>query len=136
MDAGVEEGDLVGAVGDGAGMADELVQPLVAHRSMALVVNIGPVRRTWRMPFEEHAESHGGAQHCRAHDQVKFAGVEAVRDLPAGLVQRGGLFLQRPVSGQGPVIDSQLRRDLIGVMLGLVGPQAVVSGQDFVDCRS
>ena len=51
------------------------------------------------------------------HDQVQVAGVEAVRDPPAGLVQRGGLFLHCPVPGQGPVIEPQLRRGLIGVTL-------------------
>jgi len=77
---------------------------------MALVVNIGPVRRTWRLSDDEHAESHGGAECCRTHDQVKIAGVERVRDLAVGLVERGGLFFHRPVPGQGPVIESQLRR--------------------------
>src|SRR5258706_8834809 len=115
LDVGVEEGDLEGAVGDGAGMADELVQPLFGHRSVALAVNIDPVRRIRRLPVEEHAESYGRARYARPHDQVKIAGVKAVRDLPAGLVQRGGLFLHCPVPGQGPVIESQRCRGLKGV---------------------
>ena len=58
LDAGIEEGDLEGAVGDGAGLADELVEPLFGHRSTALVVDIGPVRRTRRLSVDEHADSH------------------------------------------------------------------------------
>jgi hypothetical protein len=72
-----EERDLEGTVGDGAGLADELVQPLSGHRSVALVVNIGPVGRARRLPVEEHAEPHGRARYCRPHDHVEVAGVEA-----------------------------------------------------------
>ena len=58
LDPGIEEGDLDGAVGDGVGLANELVQPLFGHRALALVVHVGPVRRTRRLPVKEHAGSH------------------------------------------------------------------------------
>src|SRR5271165_979396 len=117
LDPGVGEGDLEGAVGDGAGLPDELVQPLFGHRSVALAVHVGPVRRTRRLAVDEHAEPHRRALYGGPHDQVQIAGVEAVGDLPAGLVGRGGVFAHRPGPGQGPVIESQLRRGLIGVTL-------------------
>jgi hypothetical protein len=52
LDPGTEEGDLEGAVRDGAGLADELVQPLVSHRPVALVVDVDPVRRAWRLSVD------------------------------------------------------------------------------------
>jgi hypothetical protein len=58
LDAGIEVGDLDGAVDDRARLADELVQPLLGYRSAALFVDIGPVRRTRRLSVDEHAESH------------------------------------------------------------------------------
>jgi len=43
LDLGVEEGDLEGTVGDGAGLADELVQSLFGDRTIALAVHVGAV---------------------------------------------------------------------------------------------
>ena len=61
---GIEEGDLEGAVGDGAGLPDELVQSLSGHRSAALVVNVGPVRRT-RRPARRRARGTAPARPLR-----------------------------------------------------------------------
>ena len=62
---------------------------------LALAVDVGPMRRTRRLAVDEHAEPHGHAPYGRPHDQVEVTGVEPVSDLPAGLVQHGGLFLWR-----------------------------------------
>src|SRR5215469_2290472 len=118
---GIEEIDLEGAVGYGAALADELIQALFGYRSGARAVDVEPMRRARRPSVDEHAEPDGRARYRGPHDQVQVAGVEAVRDPPAGLVQRGGLFLQRPVSGQGPVIEPQFRRDRVGVPLAWHG---------------
>ena len=58
LDAWVEEGDLEGALADRAGLADELVQPRVGDGAVALVVGVGAVRGSRRLPVEEHAEPH------------------------------------------------------------------------------
>ncbi len=84
LSARVEKGDLEGAVGYGAGLTDELVQPLPGQRSVALVIDIGVVRRGRRLPVDAHAEPDRDVRRRRAHDQVKVAGVKTVRDLPAG----------------------------------------------------
>jgi hypothetical protein len=54
LDPATGEGDLEGAVGDGAVLPDELIQPLVGHRAMALAVNVDPVRRARRLFVDEH----------------------------------------------------------------------------------
>jgi len=117
LGARVEEGDLEGAVGNRAGLADELVQPLFGHHPAALVVDVGPVRRTRRLPVKQHPVSHRGSWCGRPHDQVQVAGVEAVGDLPAGRVRRGGLLARRPLSRQRPVVEPQLRRGRVDVRL-------------------
>jgi hypothetical protein len=36
---------------------------------------------------------------------MKIARVKAVRDPPFGLVQHNGLFLRRPITREGPMIE-------------------------------
>jgi hypothetical protein len=43
LSAGFGEGDLDGAVGDGAGLADELVHPLLGEGAVAVAVGVGSV---------------------------------------------------------------------------------------------
>ena len=50
------------------------MQPLFGHRSAAFVVDIGPVRRTRRMPVDPHIEPHGGARCGRAHELIRQPG--------------------------------------------------------------
>ena len=57
--AGVEEGDLEGVVGDGAGLADELVEPRLGDRAVAVAVHIASMRGAGRLPIEEHTEPQG-----------------------------------------------------------------------------
>lgn len=46
LHAGFEEGDLEGAVGDGALLPDELVEPLLGDRAVALAVSVRSVGGT------------------------------------------------------------------------------------------
>ena len=115
MNARVEEGDLEGALGDRAGLADELVQPRFGDRAVALVVDIGSVRGSRRLPVDAYAEPHGRPSRCRSHDQVQVAGVEAVGDPPLGLIEHDGLRLYRPVPDRGPMVESQPRGSGVAV---------------------
>jgi hypothetical protein len=108
-------GDLEGAVGHGAVLADELVKPLVGEGAVAFTVHVATVIIGGRLAVQENLEAHGGTGRLRSHDQVKVAGVEAVGDLSAGSVRCGGLFSDRPVRGQGPVVQAQLRGSLVDV---------------------
>jgi hypothetical protein len=111
------EGDLEGLVGDGAGLADELVYPLLGKGAVAVVVDIGFVGVAGWLSVDEDAVSDRGAWFWRSHDEVEVAGVEAAGDLPVRRVQRGGLFLHGPVPGQGPVVEPQPLGDGVGVRL-------------------
>ena len=48
--------------------------------------------------------------------------MKAVGDLPVGSIEPGGLFLHRPVTRQGPVVQPQLRWH--GVRVGLARSRA------------
>src|SRR5919112_4982155 len=98
LDTGIREGDLEGALGDGAGLADQLVQPRVGDHAMALVVEVGAVGGARGLVVDPHLEPYRRPPCRRGHDQVQVAGVEAGGDPPLGLVEHDGLPLYRPVT--------------------------------------
>ena len=75
----------------GFGLSDQLVQTLFGHRAVALLVDVDAVSRARRLSIDQHAKSHGRSWRRRAHDEMKIAGVKAVRDAAVGLVQHGGI---------------------------------------------
>src|SRR5271165_7515193 len=81
LSPGVEEGDLEGAVGDGAGLTDELIYPLLCDRAVAIAVDVASVCLAGGLSVDEDAASHGGFWCCRSHDEVEVAGVEAAGDV-------------------------------------------------------
>src|SRR5215217_6588593 len=68
LDARVEEGDFEGAVADGAGLADDLVQPWFGDGAVALVVDVGSVGGTHGLAVQVHAEPHRCPWGGRSHD--------------------------------------------------------------------
>src|SRR6266571_1501455 len=92
LNAGVGEGDLESAVGDGAWLVDELVHPLLGDRAVTIAVDVASVGLAGWLPVDEDAASNRGFWCCRPHDEVEVAGVEAAGDVPVRRVQRGGLF--------------------------------------------
>ena len=93
----------------GSRLPDQLIQPLFCHRAVALVVNVNSVSSARRLSIDEHAKSHGRSSRCRSHDEMKIAGVKAIRDPPVGLVQHNGLFPHRPIARKRPVIEPNVR---------------------------
>jgi hypothetical protein len=108
LHARIEKLDLELSISDGLRLSDQLIQPLFGNRAVALGVNVNSVSSARRLSIDEHAKSHGSSSRCRSHDEMKIAGVKAVRDPPVGLVQHSGLFLHRPITRKGPMIESQL----------------------------
>src|SRR5262249_5710333 len=96
--AQVDELDLKQPIGNGLGLSDQLIQSLFGDRSVALIVDIGPVSSTRRPSIKEHAKPHGSPSRCRSHDEMQIAGVEAIYDPPVGLVQHAGLPLDAPIA--------------------------------------
>jgi hypothetical protein len=74
-----------------------------------LLVNVNSVSRAWRLSIDQHAKSHGRSWHRWAHDEMKIAGVKAVRHASTGLVQYGGILLHSPIARQRPFIQAQPR---------------------------
>src|SRR5438046_2979993 len=105
LHAGIEKLDLEPSISNRLRLSDQLIQPLLGNRAVALFVDIDSVRGTRRLPIDEHAKSHGRSSCHRTHDQVKIARVKAVGDPPVGFVQYDGLRLHRPIAGERPVIQ-------------------------------
>ncbi|HEX6557065.1 MAG TPA: hypothetical protein VF026_30155 [Ktedonobacteraceae bacterium] len=117
LHACIEKLDLELAISNVPRLPDQLIQPLVGHRAVALLVNVTAVSCAWGLSIEEHAKAHGRSSRCRPHDQMQIAGVKAVRDAPVGLVQRCGVSPHRPLTRKGPMIVPQPRGDSIKVTL-------------------
>src|SRR5438067_3359554 len=113
LHARVEELNLELSVSDGARLSDQLIQPLLGNRAVALVVDVDSVCSARRLSIDEHAKSHGSSSHRRSHDKVKIAGVKTVNDPPVGLVQHDGVSLHRPVARKGTLIELHPGRNSI-----------------------
>ena len=112
VEAGVEEGDLDGALGDRWGWRIELVEPRFGDRALALLVDVEPVRCPGRPAVEADPEPYWSVAFGRSHDDVHVPGVEAVGDRSLRRVEHDGLPLHRPVPGERPLVEPQLRRRL------------------------
>jgi hypothetical protein len=86
LDARTKELDPELPIGDGFWLPDQLVETLFPHRAVAGFVDVTPVASRWRLPIDQNAKFYRRSWRCRAHDEMKIAGVKAIRDLSAGLV--------------------------------------------------
>ena len=115
LHACIEKLDLELPISNVPWLPDQLIQPLVGHRAVALLVNVTAVSSARCLSIEEHAKAHGRSPRCRPHDQMQIAGVKAVRDAPVGLVQHCVPSPHRPLTRQGPMIEPQPLGDSIEV---------------------
>ena len=109
LDTRIEKLDFELSISDGLRLSDQLIQPRLCNSADALVVYVNSASSARRLSIDEHAKSHGSSSRCRSHDEMKIAGLKAVRDPPVGLVQHSVMFLHRPITRQRPMIESQLR---------------------------
>jgi hypothetical protein len=56
LHARVEELDVELPVGDGTALTDQLVEPLLVERAVALLVDVDAMCRAGRSPIDEHSE--------------------------------------------------------------------------------
>src|SRR5262249_39177275 len=108
LDAGVEERDLAGAIGNRPALPDELVEPLLDDGAVALIVGVAAVGLVWRLAVDQGAEPDRCSRCRRSHHQVEVAGVEAVGDLVAAGLRCPRLFGHGPITGQGPMVEMQV----------------------------
>ncbi len=57
--ARIETFDLELAIHDGRRLPDQLIEPRCGHSAVALLVDVGAVRRARGLTIEEHAKAHG-----------------------------------------------------------------------------
>ena len=101
------EVDLECAVGDRPRLANQLIEPLLGHHSVAFSIDVEPMRIAGRFAVDEHLERHGRTSLPWSQDEMHVAGMEAERDASAGLVQHAGPALDRPITGESPVVEPQ-----------------------------
>src|SRR5215471_11695925 len=89
LHARIEELDLERAVGDLAVLPHQLVEALAVDRTLAVGIGVGAVVGAGRLAVDGHAEADGLALGRRAEHEMEVAGVEAVDDAAALLVERG-----------------------------------------------
>src|SRR5947209_4844207 len=107
LHARIEKLDLELPISNVPRLADQLIQPWLDNRAVALVVNVTSVSSARSLSIDAHAKAHGSSSRCRSHDEMEIAGVKAVRDAPVGRVQHRSPSLHRPLTGKGPMIEPQ-----------------------------
>jgi len=70
LHARIEKLDLELPISNGLGLSDQLIQPLVGNRTVALVVNVTSMSRARCLSIEEHAKAHGRSPRRWSHDQM------------------------------------------------------------------
>ena len=73
-------------------MANQLIHTGLGDRAVALVINVNSVSGTRRLAIEEHTKAHGLALSRRCQDEMQIAGVKAVHDPAARVVEHNRLF--------------------------------------------
>src|SRR6516225_5112883 len=94
------------SISDRLQLANHLVCALFSHCAVALLVNVGSMRRAWRLPVDQHAEFHRHSRRRRTHDKVEIAGVKTIHDASIGLIQPGGLLCHSPIARERPFIQA------------------------------
>src|SRR5271166_6616333 len=108
LDAGIEKLDLECAVRDSAALANKLIEPVLVNDASAVFVDVGSMIRARRHPVYRHPETNPFSFRPGAENEMKIAGAKSVYDTAAFLVERCVLAADRPIAGQGPLIE--LRR--------------------------
>ena len=86
LDASIEEVDRERSIDDRLRLSRQLIQSLLAYGSVATLVDVETVSGARWLAVDRHAESYPALWPWRPQDEVHVTGVEAVEDLPWGLV--------------------------------------------------
>ncbi len=98
-------------------LPDQLVHPLLLRRPVPLGVHIDAMPGTRWRPSMSTRNRTGFPGVDRPHHQVHVPGMEPVHDPPAGLVQHDRFLSRRPVTGERPLVELELRRHRVRARL-------------------
>src|SRR5439155_3820660 len=96
------------------GLSDELVEPLVRHRAVALFVHVPAASIARRLTVNEHAESYRRSSGERSHDQMQVARMKPIADASVRFIEGYEARGYRPIAAKRPLIEPQRRRRSIG----------------------
>src|SRR5258708_30682682 len=94
----IEKANLEGVIGDVAGLAYQLIQPLPGHDALPFRIDVRAVAIARRCAVDGDAKPHRLAVGARPKHQVQIPRMEPVHDAAARLVQHGIFLSDRPVS--------------------------------------
>src|SRR5206468_9793945 len=114
LDAGIEKLDLEQPIHNGLGLSDELVEPLLRHRAVALFVHVPAASIARRLTVNEHAESYRRSSGERSHDQMQIARVKPIDDASVRFIEGYEAGGYRPIATERPLIEPQRRRRSVG----------------------
>src|SRR6185437_9417202 len=129
VNARIEELDREHAVLDRAGLANDLVEPLVGDRSIALLVYVHAMVCAGRLAVHKHAEANWSTVRSGPEDDVQVSGVEGEINATRRFVEDGCFWFVRPVAGQRPLVQLKVPWGRVGV--SLIMPQPQESGSAF-----
>src|SRR5215204_6257545 len=108
--AWLKEADLQRSVAYDVVLAHELVHAVVSEYAVAVRVDVHACRRAGSLAVEGYAERDRLRCPSGQHE-VRVSRVEPEGDAPAGLVENDVLRPDRPLAGEGPVVEAQALRD-------------------------
>ena len=97
-------------------LAHDLVQAAVPEQAVPTLVDVHAVGPPRCLAVEEHAERNRLSRSGRQHE-MRVARVEPVGGAPTGLVEHDILPPDRPLAGEGPVVQGQALGELVGATL-------------------
>jgi hypothetical protein len=87
-------------------LAYELVHAAFPDQAVAVSVDIDAVRRARSLAVEEDAEGNRLVR-PRGQHEVRVPGVEPVGDASGGLIECDMLAADRPLAGEGPLVEAK-----------------------------
>src|SRR6516162_7547681 len=112
LGAGLVERDLESPVAHLAVLPHELVQAPLLEQPVAVLVDIDAVRGAGSLAVDQHAEGNRRVRSGRQYE-MRVARVEAVGDAPAVPVEHNILPPDRPLAGEGPVVEPEALGELV-----------------------
>src|SRR4029077_9691255 len=110
-----DEFDLEGSILDTAPLADQLVEPLIIGRSLALAVDVASAGCANSLAVDKNAKARRSRTFGRPHDEVDVARVKAKGDTAVRLVENRCALRDRPIPRQGPFVQVQTAGNGVGV---------------------
>src|SRR5688572_23137134 len=114
-DAGIFELDLEGPIAHCAGLADQLVKPVLDDGARTIGSDVDAVIVARHRAVDAHAKLHRFAVVARPEHEMQVASLETERDSARRGVQHALLFADGPVAVEPPLVQRELGGDCVSM---------------------